>query len=174
MKIDIIAIGKARNRCWSELYQDYAIRLGTSVNLIEIDDRRGRGNRTSSNRTGGNRAASSANDEAKSREARNHEARLMIERIPPAALVIALDETGLAMTSRQLSSQMEKWRNQGRSSLCFLIGGADGLGESARERADHFLSLGPLTLPHQLARLILIEQLYRAQSISNNHPYHRD
>ena len=86
--------------------------------------------------------------------------------------VVALDGAGKAWSSEQLATQLATWRMQGRD-LAILIGGPDGHAPAALERARQRWSLGPLTLPHMLVRLIVVEQLYRAATILAGHPYHR-
>lgn len=86
--------------------------------------------------------------------------------------VIALDTRGETWSSERLAQQLSKWRMSGRDTA-FLIGGADGHSENVLQRADQRWSLGPLTLPHMLVRLIVAEQLYRAAMIVVRHPYHR-
>jgi 23S rRNA (pseudouridine1915-N3)-methyltransferase len=88
------------------------------------------------------------------------------------ALVIALDGRGSAWSSEQLAEQLKRWRMDGRD-LAFLIGGADGHADAVLQRANQRWSLGPLTLPHMLVRLVVAEQLYRATTILAGHPYHR-
>ena len=88
------------------------------------------------------------------------------------ACAVALDLGGVAPTSELLAKHLEIWLGTGRP-LVFLIGGAEGLAAEVTARADHILSLGPLTWPHMLVRVMLAEQLYRAQSILAGHPYHR-
>ena len=86
--------------------------------------------------------------------------------------VIALDGRGKCWSSEDLAAQLAQWRMAGRD-LAFLIGGADGHAAEVLARADQTWSLGPLTLPHMLVRLVLVEQLYRAGTILAGHPYHR-
>lgn len=93
--------------------------------------------------------------------------------VPEAAAVIALDEGGSTLSSADFATRIGRWQDDGRAGLCFLIGGAEGLGEATLERAELVLSLGPMTWPHLLVRGLLAEQLYRAQQILNGHPYHR-
>lgn len=100
------------------------------------------------------------------------EADSLLDAIPDKAHVIALDNLGSSWTTVQVARQLSSWQELGKS-LVFLIGGADGLHPSCRERADQMWSLSPLTYPHPLVRVILVEQLYRAQSLLDNHPYHR-
>ncbi len=88
------------------------------------------------------------------------------------ARLVALDERGRGWTTEDLASQFKGWLDDGRD-VAFLIGGAEGLDESLRRQASAVWSLGPLTLPHQLVRVVLAEQLYRAWTILQGHPYHR-
>lgn len=87
--------------------------------------------------------------------------------------VVALDERGKSFSSKELSSWLGTRMNEGID-LVFVIGGADGHAEGVRARADLVWSLSPLTFPHALARVVLVEQLYRAVSLLRNHPYHRE
>lgn len=87
--------------------------------------------------------------------------------------LIALDEHGQEIPSLQLASRMEDWRTMGRD-VCLIIGGADGLHTSLKARADWLWSLSRLTLPHGMVRVLLTEQLYRAWTILQQHPYHRE
>ena len=86
--------------------------------------------------------------------------------------VVALEVGGKAWSTEKLAQQLEGWQLDGRD-VSFLVGGPDGLHKSCRARADQQWSLSPLTLPHPLVRILLAEQLYRAWSITRNHPYHR-
>jgi 23S rRNA (pseudouridine1915-N3)-methyltransferase len=102
----------------------------------------------------------------------SREADALLAAIPEKAHVVALDNRGEGWSTEQLSAQLEHWQTLGKS-LVLLIGGADGLHPRCRERADQQWSLSPLTFPHPLVRVVLAEQLYRAQSLLDNHPYHR-
>jgi 23S rRNA (pseudouridine1915-N3)-methyltransferase len=92
--------------------------------------------------------------------------------IPTGAHVVALDLSGQAMTTPQLSQTLSRWLESGKH-IALLVGGPDGLADSVKARAAEFWSLSALTYPHPLVRIIVAEQLYRAWSILNNHPYHR-
>ncbi len=85
---------------------------------------------------------------------------------------VLLDEQGKALSSSALAAKLSDWQRDGRD-LCFLIGGPDGVTAELRRRADFVWSLSPLTLPHGLARILCVEQLYRAWSLQSGHPYHR-
>ena len=92
--------------------------------------------------------------------------------LPKGAHVVVLDGRGKMHSSEQLAQRLEHWRGQGRD-LAFLIGGPEGHAPEVIARADEHWSLGPLTLPHMLVRLVLAEQVYRAAALLANHPYHR-
>lgn len=146
MKIVVAAIGKCKkNSPEKMLIDEYIKRSGWDVMIKEADN-------------------SSQEEEAKYLQAA----------IPQGAKVIVLDERGLNIGSRELAEKIENWQINGCSEICFLIGGADGHLQSTRDRADLVLSFGKLTLPHILMRAVLMEQIYRIQTIIAGHPYHRD
>ncbi|MES2025895.1 MAG: 23S rRNA (pseudouridine(1915)-N(3))-methyltransferase RlmH [Pseudomonadota bacterium] len=92
--------------------------------------------------------------------------------IPKGARIIALDEHGKDLTSVQLAQQLTQWQQDG-GDVAFIIGGADGLDADFKKKADMLIRVSSLTLPHGMVRVLLAEQLYRAWSITQNHPYHR-
>jgi 23S rRNA (pseudouridine1915-N3)-methyltransferase len=96
----------------------------------------------------------------------------ILSKIQSNMLVVALEVTGKSMTTEKLAVQLENWM-QITQHLCLIIGGPDGLSKEVLQRANQKWSLSALTYPHPLARLIVVEQIYRAWSINNNHPYHR-
>jgi 23S rRNA (pseudouridine1915-N3)-methyltransferase len=106
-------------------------------------------------------------------KARALEGERILAAIPAGATVLALDEKGRILTTQGLAVMLAGWMRDATHPL-FVIGGADGLSEDVRTRADKIISLSAMTLPHGLARVILAEQLYRAWSILANHPYHRE
>jgi len=93
--------------------------------------------------------------------------------VPSGAFVIALDERGKSLTSQALSAKICKLAEQGVGDLIFLLGGPDGHAAETRQKAGELLALGPMTWPHRLARVMLLEQIYRSVTILVNHPYHR-
>ena len=104
--------------------------------------------------------------------AKREEGEKILKALPRGAWVVALDESGAAHTTRSLAQTLQRQLGQGRD-LALLVGGADGLSPECLQRADEKWSLSPLTFPHPLVRVIVAEQLYRAYSLSKNHPYHR-
>lgn len=152
MRLWLAAVGRARPGPESELFRTYAGRLNPPLSLREVEEKR-----------------PLAAAERKAREAE-----LLLATVPAGALLVVLDERGRTMGSRDFADRLGRWRDEGVGDLAFLIGGADGHGEAVRERASLLLSLGPMTWPHMLVRVLLAEQLWRAQSILAGHPYHRD
>lgn len=106
-------------------------------------------------------------------ERQTDEARRLLKAAEACACIVALDERGKSLSSDAFSRWLGTQRDAGVREMAFLIGGADGHGAAISERADLRLSLGPMTLPHGLARAVLAEQLYRASTILAGHPYHR-
>lgn len=155
-KLIIRAIGKASEGWHAEAIQMYQERLKplAQVDLIELPEGHG---------------GSAKPDLAKTRRI---EAESLLKGIPDGAFVIALDETGKQFDSTSFNKKLETWSEGGRA-VVFLIGGSWGLDEAVRDGADIVLSFGSLTLPHQLARIVLLEQLYRAAMIERGTPYHK-
>ncbi|MDD3371381.1 MAG: 23S rRNA (pseudouridine(1915)-N(3))-methyltransferase RlmH [Alphaproteobacteria bacterium] len=151
MKISVLAIGKARG-VDAEWGAEYLKRLGPSVSVREF-------------------AASKALPPAETQKA---EAALLLKAIPPKSFVVLLDERGKDMQSRELAAKMAQWQEGASGDLVFLIGGADGVTDEIRAKANFVLGFGKLTWPHKLVRVMLLEQIYRARQILAGHPYHRD
>ena len=150
MRILIAAVGRVRRGPAKDLYDDYAGRLPWPVRLKEFEADKSR------------RAA----------EREKREATALGGAVPKGALTICLDAAGETQSSEAFARRLEDWNGR-TSDLAFLIGGPDGLAASLRQQSDHVLSLGPMTWPHLLARVMLVEQLYRASCILSGHPYHR-
>jgi 23S rRNA (pseudouridine1915-N3)-methyltransferase len=102
------------------------------------------------------------------------EAGLLLQALPESGPIIAMDERGDDLSSQAFASLLAGWRDQGHQACGFAIGGADGLDDSVRRRAAKTLRFGRATWPHMMVRVMLTEQLYRAQQILAGHPYHRD
>ena len=134
----------------SALWCDYAGRVKPPLGLVEVEDKRG---------------------DVPDRKSR--EAQLLLDKLPHGARMVALDERGKALDSTALAKTLSQWRDHGVPEVAFLIGGADGLDPKIPEQASLVLSLGPMTWPHMLVRVMLAEQLFRAESIATGHPYHR-
>ena len=105
------------------------------------------------------------------KEAESH---LLLNSVPNGSKIVVLDETGKTPSSREFATLLQGWIDSGVSAISFLIGGASGHADFLRQQADYKLSFGRMTLPHILARVVLAEQIYRAKTIIDGHPYHKD
>ncbi len=116
-------------------------------------------------------------DEGRERSAverRRSEAALLIAKLPPDTVMTALDERGRALTSRDFAAHLSSVREVGAATLALVVGGPDGLDSAVRARAGLTFGFGAATIPHQIVRVLLAEQVYRAMTIMAGHPYHRD
>lgn len=155
MRVHLCVVGRLRAGPEKTLVDDYLTRfdrMGRALGLgparvIEVEDRKG----------GGMAAKAS----------------LLQKAIPDGAVLAVLDERGKVMTSPKFADTLGRFRDDGRSDIAFVIGGADGIDPALRAKADIALSLGQMVWPHMLARVMLSEQLYRAASILSGSPYHR-
>jgi 23S rRNA (pseudouridine1915-N3)-methyltransferase len=145
----LIAVGRLRDGPEAALFARYNARLRPKLAVTEIAEARG------------------APAEVKRREGA-----ALLAALPAAAFVVALDPAGAAPDSAELARLLERWLAGGKP-VCFVIGGAEGLDATVIARADQVLSLGRLTWPHLLARVMLAEQVFRARSMAAGHPYHR-
>lgn len=155
MHVTIACVGRAaraKHDAAQTLIETYRERLPWPVDIREVEDRKG-----------------GAADVRRQREAA-----LLRAAVPKGAVLVALDEHGRNLTSRDFAAQIQRWRDAGEPEIAFLLGGADGLDPALLAEARLKLALGAMTWPHLLARVLLLEQLYRAWSLLNNHPYHRD
>ena len=142
--IEILCIGKLKNNPLEQVWDEYVRRLQWPVSLTEMEGKN-----------------------------QKEELEKLSAKIDPHAALIVLDETGKTLSSRDFAQKLEQFQTAGQSKFQFVIGGADGLNDDIRARADLVLSFGKQTWPHLLARVMLIEQIYRSQQILAGHPYHR-
>jgi 23S rRNA (pseudouridine1915-N3)-methyltransferase len=159
MRVSLIAVGRLKDKAERGLAERYVSRLnhvGGGIGLGPVEQIE---------------LGESRKDNAAAR--RSEEAAAMLARVPGGARVVALDAGGKQLSSEDFAALMGQWRDSGASRTCFLIGGPDGHGDAVTGAADLTFSLGPMTLPHGLARIVLAEQLYRAATILAGHPYHR-
>ena len=104
---------------------------------------------------------------------KSEESTAILAAIPDNYRVVIFDETGTTIDSASFASKMGEWRDGGAAGVSFVIGGADGLSETVRARANLALAFGKMTIPHQIVRVLVLEQLYRAATLLAGHPYHR-
>ncbi|MGQ0543347.1 MAG: 23S rRNA (pseudouridine(1915)-N(3))-methyltransferase RlmH [Blastocatellia bacterium] len=150
MKFRFIWIGKTKHRDWRTLQDEYLKRLSHFVacDITQIKDSAGH-------------------------EDKEAEGKRLLEAINSKSYVILLDVGGKAISSHDLAEEVEKWQNAGRKEVTFIIGGAGGVTSEVAERADYRLSLSFLTFTHEMTRVVLLEQLYRAYSIIKGYPYQK-
>jgi 23S rRNA (pseudouridine1915-N3)-methyltransferase len=153
MKINIIAFGDFHRSPQKIIFDDYLKRLKYKIILKELNLK--------------NSKNIAIND------LKDREAELILSNIENGSTIIALDEKGKEFSSIDFAKLFNNFALNGISNLTFIIGGADGLSSKIIKKANLVISLSKMTLPHILVRIFLIEQIYRAQSINANHPYHR-
>ena len=154
MRLMVAAVGRfgaGRGAGERTLFDDYVKRLTQPFELKEVTEKR----------------------PLPAQQLRQREGALLLAAVPEGARVVALDAGGRALSSPTFAKRLGEWRESGIRDLAFLIGGAEGLDPAVLERSDLVLSLGTMTWPHLLVRVLLAEQLYRAQCIAAGHPYHR-
>ena len=151
MRLTICTVGRLKAGPERDLIAKYTKRVQWPLEIIEVEERR----------------------KLSPAELRNREGELLSGVLPAGAIRIAMDERGKALSSQHFADKLGAWRDQGRD-IAFLIGGAGGLSPEHRYNADLVLSFGTATWPHMLARVMLVEQIYRAQGILAGHPYHRE
>jgi 23S rRNA (pseudouridine1915-N3)-methyltransferase len=156
MRVAIVCVGHKMPSWIQEGFQEYVKRMPPEirVELVELKPEE--------------RSSGKTTEKAKALEGER-----ILAAVPAGATLVALDERGRSVTTQGLSVMLSEWMRDG-ASPAFAIGGADGLSEAVKERAQKLVSLSSLTLPHSLARVLLAEQLYRAWSILAKHPYHRE
>ena len=148
MNIQIICIGKLKEKYWTEAIQEYAKRLSRFCTLEKA----------------------SAAEEALVKQ---EEGREILKAIKPGTYVITLEILGKTLDSPQLADKLAQLALEGKSNLAFVIGGSLGLSDEVSKRADFKLSFSKMTFPHQMMRVILLEQIYRAFKINRNETYHK-
>ena len=156
-EISVVAVGKLRNKHWRDAADDYLKRLNRSHAVEEVEVR-----------------AAHKNEQRDVKQAITKEGQALLGKIPSNARVVALDEGGRQMGSRELAKFVSSHMLYESRPLCFTIGGALGLDKKLLDRAERTLSLSKMTFPHEMARVILLEQLYRAVTIIRGEPYHKD
>lgn len=156
LHITIIAIGKLKERFWVDACKEYLKRLSAyaNVSIKELPD-------IDPARCGGESAEIKAESDS------------IIEAIPKKSQTFLLDISGQLISSQSLAEMIDTCAMEGRNDLCFIIGGSCGVNDTVRDLVQHRISLGRITLPHNLARIVLLEQIFRAFKINRDEPYHK-
>lgn len=156
MQLVIVAVGQKMPHWVDNGFGEYAKRMPPECRIVLKEIR-------AVDRAGGKPAESVMQQESERIEAA----------LPKGARIVALDERGKDLTTQELSNRLTQWQQEGRD-VAFVIGGADGLDAGFKAKADDLIRISSLTLPHGMVRVLLVEQLYRAWTITQNHPYHRN
>ena len=156
MNIVIVAVGKLKEKFWLAACEEYLKRLRpyAKLEVRELAD-------VDPGKAGGIHASLAKEEEA------------ILAAIPERAYVFLLAIEGKMRSSEELSAHVDKLALSGKNDLTFVIGGSEGVSPAVKARADETLSFGPITLPHNLARVVLLEQIYRVFKISRGEPYHK-
>lgn len=159
MQVKVIAVGKLKEKYLKKGIEEYAKRLGayTKFEIVEVADEEAPEN-----------LSQAEMDQVKALEGDR-----ILQKLSSQEVVFALDLKGKQMTSEAFAQTLEDKMTYGQSQLTFIIGGSLGLSQEVLDRAQHRLSFGPMTFPHQVMRLIIAEQVYRAFRIIRNEPYHK-
>lgn len=159
MKITIITVGKIKEKYLSDAIKEYSKRLSkyVSLDIIEVQDEK-----TDENRSG-----------LEEKLVKAKEGDRILKHIKDNQYVITLEINGKMLDSVELSQKLDSLGIEGKSNIAFIIGGSLGLDERISNRADYKLSFSKMTFPHQLMRVILLEQIYRSYRIIHNEPYHK-
>ena len=159
MKITLITVGKIKEKYFTDAIAEYAKRLSRycKLEIIEVADEK----------------TPDGASEALENQIKEKEGERILSKVPDSAYVIALAIEGKQLSSEELADKMEKWNVGGISHLVFIIGGSLGMTPKVLNRADYKLSFSKMTFPHQLMRVVLLEQIYRSFRIRNNEPYHK-
>jgi len=151
LKIDIIAVGRLKRGPLLDLAEEYTKRVNWKINIYEVESKL-----------------------TEPQAVKAEESRKLSEQIETSAFVIVMDEKGNGLRSLDFANTIQNLQQTGENHIQFIIGGADGLTDEIRGRANLLLSFGQQTWPHMLVRVMLYEQIYRAQQILAGHPYHRE
>lgn len=159
MKITVISVGKIKEKYFTGAINEYAKRLTKycKLDLIEVPDEK---------------APENLSDKEMI-QVKDKEGERILAKISDQAYVIALAIEGKQVTSEELSDKIEKLGVSGKSHITFVIGGSLGLSDNVMKRANYKLSFSKMTFPHQLMKVVLLEQVYRAYRIARNEPYHK-
>lgn len=159
MNINIICVGRLKEKYWTDAVAEYSKRLQRYVNLktIELADEKAPENLS----------------ESQKEQVMNKEGVRILKSIPEGSFIITLEIEGKQLSSEELAGFISDKMTNGISSISFVIGGSLGLGKEVLKRSNFHLSFSKMTFPHQLMRVILLEQIYRAEKINSNEPYHK-
>lgn len=159
MKITILAVGKLKEKYWKQAIAEYEKRLGaySKIEMIEVPDEK----------------APETMSDKEIEQVKEKEGQRLLAKIKPQATVITLEIQGKMLSSEGLAKELQQRMTQGQSDFVFVIGGSNGLHQDVLNRSNYALSFSKMTFPHQMMRVVLIEQVYRAFKIMRGEPYNK-
>lgn len=159
MKITILAVGKLKEKYWKQAIAEYEKRLGaySKIEMIEVPDEK----------------APETMSDKEIEQVKEKEGQRLLAKIKPQATVITLEIQGKMLSSEGLAKELQQRMTQGQSDFVFVIGGSNGLHQDVLNRSNYALSFSKMTFPHQMMRVVLIEQVYRAFKIMRGETYHK-
>lgn len=159
MRISIISVGKLKEKYLKQGIQEYTKRLGAyaTIDVIEVPDEKAPENMS----------------EAEMEEVKRKEGEKILTKIATDAYVISLEINGQMLSSEKFAEKLDQLATHGKSKIALVIGGSLGLSKEVQQRSNFALSFSKMTFPHQLMRLVLLEQVYRAFRINRGEPYHK-
>lgn len=159
MKITILAVGKLKEKYWKQAMLEYEKRLGpySKIEIIEVPDEKAPENMS----------------DKEIEQVKEKEGQRLLAKIKPQATVITLEIQGKMLSSEGLAKELQQRMTQGQSDFVFIIGGSNGLHHDVLKRSNYALSFSKMTFPHQMMRVVLIEQVYRAFKIMRGEAYHK-
>ena len=159
MKITLITVGKLKEKYWVQAVDEYKKRISkyAKIELVEVADEKEPNNAS----------------EKDIEQIKDKEAERILSKIKDTQHVVTLKIHGKTYTSEKLAAEYQRWMNTSKSDVVFIIGGSNGLGEAVKKRSDQEISFGTLTYPHQMMKVMLLEQLFRVNKILRNEAYHK-
>lgn len=159
MKITIIAVGKLKEKYWKQAIAEYEKRLSayTKIDIIEVPDEK----------------ASETMSDKEIEQVKEKEGQRILAKVKPQSTVITLEIQGKMLSSEGLAKELDQRMTQGASDFTFIIGGSNGLHQDVMKRSNFALSFSKMTFPHQMMRVVLLEQVYRAFKINRGEAYHK-
>lgn len=159
MKLTMITVGKLKEKYWLDAVKEYKKRISkyAKIELIEVADEKEPNN-----------ASPKDLEQIKDKEAER-----ILSKIKESQHVVTLEINGKQYTSEKMAEEYQRWMNTGKSDVVFVIGGSNGIGESVKKRSNQEISFGSLTYPHQMMKVMILEQLFRVNKILRNEAYHK-
>ena len=159
MKLTVITVGKLKEKYWLDAVKEYQKRISkyAKIELIEVADEKEPNNAS----------------EKDLEQIKDKEAEKILSKIKDTQHVVTMEINGKEYTSEKLANEYQRWMNIGKSDVVFVIGGSNGIGDAVKKRSNQEISFGALTYPHQMMKVMLLEQLFRVNKILRNESYHK-